>query len=541
MKAIIISIIILIHIQVAAQVDSTKIQLNQVEVIKTFEANLEDAKKVQIKSVLPVQKEFNPQYTYDISIVPIELKYPDPQIKPLAMTPDGPFKVNKGFIYAGYGLRKNPEVMAGYHLTKKDSYEAGILLNFESLDNSSKNPYQKYRNAGIDLYGSYMIKENMKLYGAVNGGSKKRYFYHTDLNIDSLYSEENSVRTLNNYNLSAGVTNAEPTRFNINYDLNLELRNLMISNDDTRENGITVSAKVEKLFKKSTILALNGTYEYTAFNGKNEASLSSATFKPLLKTRIKNLIIHAGANLLYSSDGQSSVFPEILLSYGVAGPNLQVFAGVQQDYYSNTFQNVTERNPYLSTNPDSLFNSVSQEFYGGIKGQFSFLTYQVKAGYKDVRQQMFLLNNSTDLRYFDMLYDDIGIVFVTGNLDFAIKENITFGGWLTQNIFNLEKLSHAWHMPNLEANAYANVTLLDDKLTARCDLYFGNNVSFINKENVITQSNVLFDLNLTAAYNITEKIGIFVKGINLLDNKFERWYGYPSVGINGMAGIKIVF
>ncbi|MBK7808543.1 MAG: hypothetical protein IPJ51_19980 [Saprospiraceae bacterium] len=45
MKAIIISIIILIHIQVAAQVDSTKIQLNQVEVIKTFEANLEDAKR----------------------------------------------------------------------------------------------------------------------------------------------------------------------------------------------------------------------------------------------------------------------------------------------------------------------------------------------------------------------------------------------------------------------------------------------------------------------------------------------------------------
>ena len=225
----------------------------------------------------------------------------------------------------------------------------------------------------------------------------------------------------------------------------------------------------------------------------------------------------------------------------MAGPNLQVFAVIQQDYYSNIFQTVTVRNPYLNSNPDSLQNSVYRDFYGGVKGQFSFLTYQIKAGYKDVRQQMFLLNNSTDLRYFDMLYDDVGIVFVSGNLDFAVKENITFGGWLTQNIFSLEKLSHAWHMPNLEANAYANVTLLDDKLTARCDLYFGNNVSFINKENVITQSNVLFDLNLTAAYNITEKIGIFVKGINLLDNKFERWYGYPSVGINGMAGVKVIF
>jgi hypothetical protein len=541
MKAIFFGLLMIVYIQVAAQSDSTKIQINQVEVIKTFEAILEDAKKIQIKSVLPVQKEFNPQYKYDISIVPIELKYPDPQIKPLAMDADAPFKVNKGFIQAGYGLRKNPEVMAGYHTSKKDSYEAGFIINYESLDNSSKNPYQKYRDAGLDLHGSYMIKENMKLYGHVTTDFRKRYFYHTDLNIDSLYNEENSARTLNRYIISAGVANAEPTRFNINYDLNLSLKNLQVSNDDARENGITIAAKVEKLFKKSTVLALHGKYEYTAFNGINEASLSTATFKPILKTRIKNLIIHAGANLLYSSDGQSSVFPDILLSYGVAGPNLQVFAGIQQDYYSNTFQNVTVRNPYLNSNPDSLQNSVFRDFYGGVKGQFSFLTYQIKAGYKDVRQQMFLLNNSTDLRYFDMLYDDVGIVFVSGNLDFAVKENITFGGWLTQNIFNLEKLSHAWHMPNLEANAYANVALLDDKLTARCDLYFGNNVSFINKENVITPSNVLFDLNLTAAYNFTEKIGIFVKGINLLDNKFERWYGYPSVGINGMAGVKVIF
>ncbi len=126
MKTIFFGLLMILHIRGMAQTDSTKIQLNQVEVIKTFEAILEDAKKIQIKSVLPVQKEFKPQYKYDISIVPIELKYPDPQIKPLAMNADATFKVNKGFIYAGYGLRKNPEVMAGYHTSKKDTYEAGF-------------------------------------------------------------------------------------------------------------------------------------------------------------------------------------------------------------------------------------------------------------------------------------------------------------------------------------------------------------------------------------------------------------------------------
>ena len=51
----------------------------------------------------------------------------------------------------------------------------------------------------------------------------------------------------------------------------------------------------------------------------------------------------------------------------------------------------------------------------------------------------------------------------------------------------------------------------------------------------------LLDLNVGAKYYLTEKVGFFIRGINLLDNKFERWYGYPAVGINGMAGLKVVF
>lgn len=537
-------IFIIIHITtfIAAQQDSTKLQIKQVEVVKSFEAILEDAKKVNLKPILPTPSDFKPSYKYDITIVPAVLNYQDPQIKPLAMNPDGPFIVKKGFLHGGYGLRKNPELLAGYHFSKKDKFDAGIQINYEALDNSAKNAWQKYSNTGIDLYANYLVKENMKIFGKIETDFRKRYFFHTDLGIDTLFNEMNTKRSINSYNIIAGIGNPEPTKYNVNYTVQLNLRNMTtIDAQRANDNGLGINGKIEKHFTKGTVFSLDANYEYSAFSGGKELSLSTATLLPLLKTKIKNVIIHGGVNMLYSSDGNSAIFPEVMVFYGLAGQKLQVFAGLSQHYYTNHFTNLIIRNPYISTNMDSLQNTIFQEYSGGLKGKFSFINYQVKAGYKNVKQQMFLLNNRDDLRLFNMLYDDVGIVFITGNLDFTFTENITFGGWVNQNIFSLNTLKNAWHTPNLEANVYASITLLESRFRLRGDLYFGNSVPFINKQNETTKSNVLFDLNLTAEYQIFNQFSIFIKGINLLDNKFERWYGYPSVGINGMAGLKVVF
>ena len=524
-----------------AQNDTTKIQLNQVEVIKSFEANLEDAQKVSLKSVLPVQKPFSPTYKYDITIVPIELKYPDPQIKPLAMNPDSPFRVSKGYLIAGYGILKNPDVMAGYHTAKKDTYDAGIHLDYNALDNSNKNPYQKYSNLSADIYGSYMIKENTKLYGGVKFANSNRYFYHTYLNVSDTFSADASKRTLNMLDVKAGITNAERTKYNINYDLNLALKSINMDNTDARESSIALAGHGEKHLGSATVFMLDGRIEQTAMNADSSISLFTTKLVPSIKNEFGNFIVNVGLNYIYDGNKQSSLFPEVMLSYGIVGPNLQIFLGTTQDYFTNNLRNTATINPWLSTDISSVTNAIRREYFGGVKGQFSFLNYQIKGGYKQISNQVFLLNNRSDLRYFDKITDDLNVVFLSGNLDFAISDNITLGGWLTQNFFDLDVLENAWHLPNLEANAYTKISFLENKLNIKGELFFNDKVDFINKNGEITKSNVLFDLNASVEYKFTEKIGAFVRGINLLDNKYERWYGYPSVGINGMVGISVVF
>ncbi len=543
MKNIILSACLLsFSLALFAQKDTTKnLELNQVEVIKSFEAILEEAKRINIDPAAPQPAAYDPKFKYDITILPADLKYPDPQIKPLAMDADPPFKVNHGYLYAGYGSRKNPRVSAGYHVSRKDSYDLGAEVNFESLDNSSKVPYQKLRNAGVGLYGHYMVRENLKVFGNVSTDFRKRYFYHTGLNVDSLFSEESSARNLNSYHIKAGISNVEPTRFSLNYNVSGGVRKLAITNADADEGGIFAQARAEKLFGEKTVLSLNAEVDYTSFSGNRELSLTIAQLRPMLKTKIGLLTLSGGASILSTGDKGTSVFPEILVSYGLENQKLQVFAGLGQEYFANNLTNITKANPFISTSLDSLTSTVFRSYYGGIRGRFLWITYEAKAGWKDVKGQVFMLNNSADPRIFNMNYDDTGIFFISGSVDLSLMESLSLGGMIQQNILSLDNLAQPWHTPTFQGSAFAKYTLLDDKLQLRSDLFLANGVHYLDLTGKPDKTDVLFDLNVSVEYSITEKLKVYLTAENLVNNKYQRWYGYPIVGTNVIGGLKVVF
>ncbi len=533
---VLIQILIFGFFMAHSQQDSS-LNIKQVEVIKTFEAQLEEAKKVSWNPVMPTQPDFNPKYNYDITIVPMELKYPDPIIRPLAMDSDEPFIVKNGFVHLGYGLRKNPYLLGGYSMQRKDKFDAGIIAGYEALDNSSRLAHQRYRDFNLGIHGSYLLKENLKLYGNVQTDFRKRQFHNTEVIWDTI----SPARTLNSYDINVGISNPEMTKYKINYDVNLTLRNMAITESKGRDNGMKVSAFGEKLMGKSTVFRVEGMWDYHTFTAETESQLTVASIAPTIKTNIGPVIFVGGLDALYGSDGSSAVFPRISMSYGIVGQKLQAFAEVKQNHYINNFAQVSRWNPWLNTQMDSIVNTVFQEYSGGVRGRFSFLNYQAKGGYKNVNNQMFLLNNADNLSLFDMSYDDMGIVFVSGNAEFFVTPTLSVGGTLTYNVFNPKNIEKAWHLPALESHVYGKITLLNEKLLVSGDLYTGSAVHYINSVGETTISNVLFDLNFGVEYSISEYFKVFGRAINVLDNKFERFYGNPSIGFNGMLGVKWVF
>ncbi len=544
MKQILILVFIFSISNLTAQVDTTGLDFKEVEVVKTFEATLEDATMVRVNPILAPAKNFKPNYTYDITIVPIDLHYPDPQIRPLAMEQDGPFIVKKGYIYAGAGIKKSTQIMAGYHTARKDAFDVGFYGQFRSHKNNNNYYNQAYRDADFSIYGNYLLKENLKIYGDVSAQFLKRYPYHIDA--DTLKDDHKweAKRWLNSYKIHLGIANPEPTKWKINYQLGAKLHNMTIDDNKeskARDNGFGIYGKVEKYFGKGTVIYALGDFNYDGFSGDKDVRLSTATLTPHIKTHIGNFLFDGGVDYLYSSDGRSAFFPEVELGYVLAGQKLQIFAGVDQQYFSNTFANIASRNTFLSTAIDSLVTTSWREYSGGLRGQFSFLNYQVKAGYKDITDQMFTFQSLDQYQFFDMIYDSGSAIFISGNVDFKFSDIFTFGGWLTQHIYKLNTLEKAWNTPLLEANAYAAVKLIDDKLNIRTDLFFNSGISFINYKGEQSKSGVLHDLNLEADFHLTDYLRVYVKGINLLDNQYQYLYGYHTPGIDLMAGIKWIF
>ncbi|MCZ2101488.1 MAG: TonB-dependent receptor [Chitinophagales bacterium] len=541
MKYILIPAIIFTTTLLMGQADTAYLDIKQVEVLKDFEAKIQDASLHQVKPATPPATNFTPSYKYTISQFPVQTEAARPQILPLALPQDAPFIVNNGYLFAAYGIKNNIDVSAGYHLAQKDRYNAGIQIGYQSLDNSKNTPYQQYNQTKIGLFGDYLLKENLKLYGQINTSFQNRYLYHTDLGIDTLYESQDLRRKLNANKITIGIANPESTKYNFNYDVKFNIHNLSIDAKKARDNGFGIEAMGEKLFGKSSVIYAHAGYNYTSYRDSLDASLSIAYFTPHFKTKISNLLLDGGVQMLYTSDGRSSLFPEAELGWFVPEQNLLIFAKVQQQYFTNTAMNISTFNPYINTSIDSLTTSVWQEYSAGLKGKFSFLGYQAKVGYKNIKNQMFLLNHEEDLRVFDMVYDHLGTTFISGNLDFTFSNTFQFGGWLTQNFLKTDTLAQAWHTPALEANVYTVIHLLDDKLSFRGDVFLGSAVHYIDKLGTEASSGFLLDLSIEADYALFERFHLNLKGMNLFNNQYERYYGYPNVGTQLRGGIKWVF
>ena len=52
---------------------------------------------------------------------------------------------------------------------------------------------------------------------------------------------------------------------------------------------------------------------------------------------------------------------------------------------------------------------------------------------------------------------------------------------------------------------------------------------------------MLLDLNVGGSYQFAKNFGVFLDVNNMLNNKRERWYNYPMVGLNFLAGLTARF
>lgn len=527
-KLIVLFVMVSLSANTWAQVGG--IETEEVEVIKSFEATLKDAEKVKIKPILPSLVPIEKKYRYKVTIVPLEIQYPEPIIKPQAVIPDAPFKQSNFFLKGGYGSLENPSGQLYYGNQIRDKYTIDIGANYEGMSQGTYDD-QAYQLADVDLRLSRRIGENNKLSLDAYTGLYARDNYFTIGDNPPLDKSEfqNFGGRLIFENLETFVK--KPFyKVGIFYDYtDITVTNNM--QQDYIGGFVDIGSQINKHFSFS--IPVGYTHTNTISNESQTQDLLEA--RPSINYTKSKLKINVGVGYVDAGQDESYLWPIGNITYALGGKYVSPFIQSSLNVRQNNLKNVGREYGWINT--PFLSTQVTEEVSGGILGELGFLSYNAEAGYRNFNNILDFVHDRLPLYNLSGNLKTTSGAFFRGSLDMALSEKSIIGGEITQNF-----ITELDYIPTLELNAYAKFYLFKDKLILSPSLNISDAVTatgpaLANDVNLNEQ----IELNGDIEFWPTKKFGIYGQAVNLLNNNYQRWYGFPVPGIHFNGGILVKF
>jgi len=339
-----------------------------------------------------------------------------------------------------------------------------------------------------------------------------------------------------------GITNIEPTDGNFNYGLGLTGQYIKFDqNLEYSETGFGIDLFVDNKVSSSmsVFLKADGALHSVSYASGGSRDRKAFTANPGLSLSIGNFQLDAAADIFIDNE-QTSPFAEVKASYSLAENSLQIYAGADQVAIANTLWNHYDNNPFVSGFVAIDKTTLSKQFFGGLSGKLKdFITFNFMGGYADIKDQ-FYYDNLAAFRMF-VKHTDMTNVFINANIEFKLSKNVSIGADVSQNFYSPEELEILPNMPEYKYTGYSRIKLLNDKLVFSADLNLMDKISLIDETGGIVLGNSQIDLSLGLDFFVTDNIGLWIRGNNLLDREYLRFNNYPEFGRNLLGGLLVKF
>ncbi|MDE5421782.1 TonB-dependent receptor [Ancylomarina sp. DW003] len=266
-----------------------------------------------------------------------------------------------------------------------------------------------------------------------------------------------------------------------------------------------------------------------------------------------NMRLGAKAEAVIGNDSEFKIYPDVKFNLVLVERVLDMFAGLDGNLDLNTLRSISATNPFVQSGLDVENTSTNYRIYGGLKTRISTKSSALlSVEYADIENQYFFtMANSvfapqgdlpSQTHYFNkyaVTYDDISKLSFTGEVDLQLNKELNLYALAKYTHYSLEGLKEAWHMPKFEMEARANYKFSDQWL-------FNARLIFVGDRPVMTNGNkaqldALADLGLGAEYKWNDILSLYANVNNILDAESYLWYAYPTQGINGMIGLRLIF
>lgn len=521
----------------------------QVDVVKSFEARLAEASRIDVKPQMPPLDTTNRRLNYNVQTKDVPVEYLPPRIRPLSFRTEKPAKSYDGYARLGGGLPAGFYGEVSYDITQSKEFDFGINLRRHTMSNNAKVENQRFSNNNLDLTGVYYFDQGFATsghFGYTTNGIN--YYGYNDLNEELglpdstkyTFSPDEVRQRFNIVDFDFAIFNGQRTIADFNYKAGIKTY-VFTDNYAANEKGFILDIEATKWMDEKHPLSIKLRTDFTNLRDTEKQNLNIFYLEPSYTYHGDAFQVKLGANIISNNDN-FSFLPDIEASANIIEGIVTAYVGIDGSLQKNNLRNLTDYNPFIRTRIE-LKASKWSEYYGGVKGTISGITYNAQVGYKNVDNlALFQLNDPLDpIARFDVLYDTASIFIIKGSLVLPLFEGLELIGNVSQSVYTMEREEKPWHLPSFSVNAGAKYISPEKQFSLRADFFLENGVPYRTTAGETENLNALFDISLSGEYFFTEKIGAWIQLNNLANNNRQRWFRYPILGLNFLAGVTAKF
>ena len=509
------------------------------------------------------KREFNiPNYSVNTKDFFYNYKVELEPISPSQYNHDKEEEITNNFIKAGIGTRLSPDFIFRHYsdISKKTSLGIGVTHNSTWLG-MKEYANSKYMNNAFNVSMSNRFS-GFQLHSRID--------YHYDmyhLNNDTVNTDINSKRNIHSLNVNL-LSNNNQTSYKSLYDEFVLDYSYSGIQGGIQENLLKFKAHLEhsnSWFRKSSgiqTLAIDIKADIDNIN----QSLFLIAANPYLAFDGDYYSLHLGfkVDAKTNSTSKGGIYPDIKGSLYLFERNLEFYAGLGGGTKINTLKEILEENPFVVSNLTNLgefdYEKTRIAFQGGLKFKaLNMINGHIGVRYRAIENKVFYVSSLTHPNVFDIILNNCYVFNFNADLHVKINDKIKVVGDFAYNNYDFIKarmttdvpvtIAHAWYKPKTEFTL-RGVYKYNKNWNFNVATYFEgkryaltNTTQYDNEYNYngIKVLKPFADIQLGCDYNMNEHLAFYAEIKNLVHNKYQMYYGYPSYGFQAFLGFKYRF
>lgn len=523
------------HIKKSERLQSTPSLLENAFIIPKYEVNTEDF-----------------FYNYKVELEPIS---------PLQYINLDKINVTNNFIKAGIGTRLSPDFLFRHYsnLSKNVSLGIGVTHNSTWLEMKDY-PFSRYMNNDFSVSMNNRFS-GFQLHSYIDYGYDMYYLnpdpdimtadgYYSKRNIHALNvkllanNNETSYKSLYNeylldysYSGIQGGMQENLAKFNAH----LEHSNSWFRNSDGVQTlSLDINADIDNINQTLFLIAAN---PYLAFDGD-----------------YYNLHLGFRVDAKTNSTNLGGIYPDIKGSLYLFNRNLEFYAGLGGKTKINTLKEILSENPFIVSDLTNMgefdYEKTKIDFQGGLKFKvMNKISGHLGLSYKMVDNHIFYVKSEERLNTFDIILNDCNIFNFNIDLHYKLKDDLNLVANFSYHKYDmlysqsndslidaLEEIVNqkAWYKPELEFTL-KGIYKLDEQWNFSVATYFEGKRYDLSNYNIVKELKPIVDIQLGCDYNMNENLSFYCEVKNLINNKYQMYYGYQSYGLQAFLGFKYRF